>query len=341
MQDKNGKLTAIFWKGLYQWKVRTIILLIMLMFVPSLSYGKDKKSTRPINRLIEISFAYQDRVADAAVIVATHKGFFEKEGLKLKEMRFSSGPACSEALLLGSADFGTMGDTTAVIAAARKAPIRIIASHGGGEHRHRILVNKKSNIKGIEDLKGKKLAVKKGTSTYGGLLLFAKRNNLDLSEVGIIDMRPTDMPEAMFSGSLDALVASEPTPSLIESKGYGQELATLAGLGSNYPILLLVRCSFARRYPEAVVKVLRAVKKGSQYINENRDDSAKILSKVTGLPIEIAKKSMGYHYYQVVMNGETINSLKTVANFLIRQGIIDKIPDFEKMIEGNYFQQLK
>ena len=57
----------------------------------------------------EIRFAYQDRVADAASIVALEEGIFSAAGLQIKRMRFSSGPATSEALYTGAADIGTMG----------------------------------------------------------------------------------------------------------------------------------------------------------------------------------------------------------------------------------------
>ncbi|RLA93875.1 MAG: hypothetical protein DRG25_03685 [Deltaproteobacteria bacterium] len=338
---RKQNLNAIFWSWLYPWKPQTMILVIMLITLPAWSYGKDTKPKSSINRLISISLAYQDRVADAALIVAIHKGFFEAEGLKLKKMRFSNGPACSEALLLGNADFGTMGDATAIIAAARGAPIKIIASHGGGERRHRIIVNKKSNVRIIADLEGKKLAIKKGTSTYGGLLIFAERHKLNLSKVHIIDMKPIDMVEAMLSGSVDAIVASEPTPSLIEFTSQGQELATLAGLGSNYPILLVVRSKFALKNPVGVHKVLKAIRKGAQYISENIDSSAEILSQVTGLPIKVAKKSMGYHYYRRGMDDKVIDSLKTTASFLMRQGVIDKIPDLAKVIDKGYLCKIE
>ena len=53
----------------------------------------------------DFTFAYQDRVADAASIIAVEKGFFKDEGLNIKTMRFSSGPACTEALIYGNAEF--------------------------------------------------------------------------------------------------------------------------------------------------------------------------------------------------------------------------------------------
>ena len=57
-------------------------------------------------------------------------------------------------------------------------------------------------------------------------------------DIAIIDLTPPTMTDALLAGSLDAFAASEPTPSAAEQKG-ARELATLGGLGNEYPILIL------------------------------------------------------------------------------------------------------
>ena len=52
-------------------------------------------------RPLTIRFAYQNRVASAACIVAVEKQFFADEGLTVEAYRFNSGPACCEALVSG------------------------------------------------------------------------------------------------------------------------------------------------------------------------------------------------------------------------------------------------
>ena len=276
-----------------------------------------------------IRFAYQDRVADAVSIVAMDKGFFREAGLTVKGLRFSSGPACSEALYSGSADVGTMGDTTAVIAVARHAPVLIAASHGGGEHRHRIVVGKDSPIRTIADLKGKRIAVKKGTSTYGGLLAFLQANHLSPKDVVLIDMRPADMIDALLSGSVDALVASEPTPCLAETRG-AKALGTLGGLGNTYPILLMMRQEFPREHPEEAKRFIEAMRKAAAFVREHPEQAAQVLAKATGLSPDVAAISMKLHRYTVGMDPEVKASLDLTAGFLLEQKIIATKPDLEK-----------
>jgi len=281
-----------------------------------------------------VRFAYQDRIADAVSVIAVEKGFFAKEGLEVKPMMFTSGPACTEAVVLGSADMGTMGDTTAVISVAR-APVTIIASHGGGEHRHRIIVKADSPIRSPGDLMGKRVAVSKGTSTYGGFLAWAQAKKLDLSKVQITDMKPEDMGTALLSGAVDAAVASEPTPSVMEEKG-GRQLATLGGLGNNYPILLVARNDFLREHPEVATRFVRAMDRAAEFVRSHPEETAQIMAAKTGLSPTATAKAMKLHYYRVQLDKQTRASLQEIADFLVQQRILDHAPDLKNTVDGRY-----
>ena len=282
-----------------------------------------------------IRLAYQNRIASAIVIVAVEQRFFAHEGLVVQPLRFNSGPACSEALFSGSADIGTMGDATAVIAVSRGAPLTIIASHGCGEHRHRIVVAADSPISDVADLVGKRVGVKKGTSTYGGFLALLAQHQVDPDGLWVIDMRPADMPEALVAGSVDAFVASEPTPSLAEVQG-ACELATLGGLGNTYPILVLASHDLIARSPEKLPRFLRALRRAEQFVQAQPEHTATVLARVTGLSPELARQAIRRHTYEIRLD-ETIRlSLKQTAVFLQTQGIIPQVPDFEVTIATEY-----
>jgi sulfonate transport system substrate-binding protein len=316
----------------------SVVLLGGLAALLALLCGCGEREPRPADVTgATVRFAYQDRIADAASIIAVEKGFFAEESLAVKTFVFSSGPACSEALLTASADIGTMGDTTAVIAAARSS-VKIIASHGGGEHRHRIIVAADSSIRSPADLVGKSIAVKKGTSTYGGLLAWADSVGLDLSKVKVTDMRPEDMPDALLSGAIDAMVASEPTPSVVEERG-GRELATLGGLGNTYPILLVARDEFLADHGEAVTRFMRAMSRASSFIAENPEEAAAIVARKTGLSPATAERAMSHHYYGLQLDDSTMASLQKIADFLVEQKTLDSPPNLPAAVDKRYLQE--
>jgi aliphatic sulfonates family ABC transporter substrate-binding protein len=315
--------------------LRTVVGRTLLLIAAAVAFaaaGQAMAGSRA--ELPEVRFAYQDRIADAVSVIAVEKGFFDKQGITVKPMMFTSGPACTEAVVSGSADIATMGDTTAVISVAR-APVTIIASHGGGEHRHRIVVKADSPIRSPGDLMGKRVAVSKGTSTYGGFLAWARAKKLDLSKVQVTDMKPEDMGTALLSGAVDAAVASEPTPSVMEEKG-GRQLATLGGLGNNYPILLVAGNGFLRTHPESATRFVRAMNRAAEFVRSHPEETAQIMARKTGLSPAATAKAMKLHYYRVQLDKQTRASLREIADFLVQQKILDNAPDLRKTMDDRY-----
>lgn len=274
-----------------------------------------------------IRFAYQNRIGSAICILAVEKNFFAEEDLPIKTYRFDSGPACAEALFTGSADIATMGDTTAILALVQNSNLTILTSHSQGEHRHRLVTRPDSPLKTVLDCEGKTIAVKKGTSTHGGLLQFLAAHGMDENTIRLIDMQPSDMPDALSSGSVDAFAASEPTPSLAEERG-AIELATLGGIGNKYPILIMSNKAFVKAHPEQIQRFLNALKKAEIYIQEHPEETQKILSQTTGLSMDMTYKAMKRHVFTLTLDKEILASLKETTDFLVKQGRIARRPEF-------------
>ena len=213
-----------------------------------------------------IRYAHQDRVADAATIIAFRKGYFREQGLDLSPRRFSGGPRCAEALTSGRAIFATLDDTAAVIASAnRPGALVIVCAHGGGQHRHRIVASARSGIQGPADLPGKRIGVKKGTSAHVGLMRFARHHGLDLAP-NLVDLPVSQQLTALAAGQIDALVAGEPTlpsqkPAVTENRWppWGKRAAPIPWSRRSTP-------GFARQHPGTVVRVIRALIRATLFI---------------------------------------------------------------------------
>ena len=287
-----------------------------------------------------LRFAYQDRIGDALSIIAVKKNLFAAEGLEVKALLFNNGPACSEALFTGAVDVATMGDTTAVSAVTKVPDLRIIGSHGAGESRHRIMVPAQSQIRQITDLKGKRLGVKKGTSTHGGLLSLFAAKGIAVSDLKIVELDPTTMPIALAAGSLDAFVASEPTPSRAEQQG-ARELATLAGLDNTYPLMLLAKEATLQNREADLQKFFRALRKAELYLAKHQKEAVVMLSKETGLTPEMTLRAMKRHSYRLQLDKTVLASLEKTAAFLKEQKKIKGLPRFAEVTDYRFISNLK
>lgn len=267
-----------------------------------------------------IKIAFQDRVVDALFIIALEQKLFEKEGLEIEAKRFTNGNATSEALIFGDADFATMGDTAALLALDKYCPnIKLFTPLGGGEKRHSIVVSKESTLQSLKDLEGKKIGIKKGTSTHGGFLLKTSKEGVML-EKNLIDLDPSLMASALMTKELDAIVASEPTPSILVEKGVGKRVAYLDGVGNSYPLLLMAKERSLRNHAEALPKLIRALRHAATFIKNEPDQSAQRVANVSGLSLKAAKESMAHHSYAVGFDPLSQESLVMMERFLRESG---------------------
>lgn len=296
------------------------LILTVVSLIISCDPNEAVNTTKPIR------FAFQNRIGSAIPIVAVEKGFFKKQGLVIKPLRFSSGPACAEALYSGSADIGTMGDTTTIFATAQNENLKIFASHSTGEHRHRLIVRNDAPYKTLEDLRGKRIGIKKGTSTHGGFLAALAAGNIPRAAITVVDLNPNTMPAALMAGSLDAFAASEPTPSLAEEKG-GRELITFGGLGNQYPIMMLAHASFLINREKDLVCFVAALRSAEAFVRKYPDETVKILGDATGLPSEVTRRAMKRHSYRLALDEVILSSLRDTAQFLKKQNKIKQLPD--------------
>lgn len=270
-----------------------------------------------------LKIAYQDRVIDALFIVADKKKIFENSGVDVQFQRFSSGVATIEALVFSDVDLATAGDSAALLALSKfHSNIAMLSSLGGGEKRHGIVVLKDAPYQSLEDLQGKKIALKKGTSTHGGFDMKAKQLRI---QVDTIDLSPSLMSDALSNKQVDAIVASEPTPTLLEEKGIGRKIGTLEGQNNIYPLILMIKKRSYTQNKEAIKSVVKALGLALDFINDNPKEAISIVSNATGLSFLATQKSMQLHHYGLGWDKNIEHSLHQMTYFLYQTHKIKKM----------------
>ena len=288
-----------------------------------------------------IRMAYVQKIHYAPTIIAVKQGYFQAEGIKVKPVILAagSGIVAAEALISGSADAAVMGDAPAIYAVASGKPVKIVACYGGGEKMHRIIAGKNSGIREAKDLTGKTVAVNFGSSTHGALMLFLKKNGLDLRLVKIMNLNSSDMPEALATGQIDAVAGSEPVPSTVEMGVPGSyELATLSGLGNSYPLVLLVSAELAADNPKAVSALVRAHAAAVDLMNQDPKRAAGIIAGATGATPQFELKVMQALEWRIRLDREVRDSLAQTRDFLFD---IKKIPtksDLDKFFDDRFLR---
>ena len=138
-------------------------------------------------------------------------------------IRFSGWPELKETYLANKLEATFILAPLAMSLREQGVPIKIVyLGHRDGTA---MMVHKDSTIRAIKDLSGKKVAIPNRFSNQWLIVVKAlKDQGIILRNVGIVEMPPPDMPAALFSRSVDAVISGEPFMAQSEMGGYGRVL---------------------------------------------------------------------------------------------------------------------
>ncbi|MCK5146379.1 NrtA/SsuA/CpmA family ABC transporter substrate-binding protein [bacterium] len=277
----------------------------------------------------QIRLVFPQKVNYEPFIIARANGYLPDN---VRVQTVTSGIHVAEAIMTGNADIAALGDGPAVMLMARRAPIKIITRYGQGERIHSMITN--HSINNLDDLKGKRLGVQQGSSTHGGLLLWLRENHLTQDDIHIVPLSPLDMPDAMATGQIDAMVGSEPWPTHVETRCGDKvhRFTDFSGLGHTFPHVIVVREDLLQQHPQMVREVLSAIENAVNLINSQPDSAATITAGAIGLDTPKQKQCTDRLNWGVGWDESDIQSLNKTAELMQSFGKIEEIPDITKFI---------
>jgi len=142
------------------------------------------------------------------------KGELEKnlaaQGVHVKWVEFPAGPQLLEGLNVGSVVFGEAGEAPPIFAQAANPNLVYVANQPPAPTAEALIVQKDSPIQSVQDLKGKRIALNKGSNVHYLLLKLLEANNLTLNDIQPVYLPPSDARAAFEKGAVDAWVIWDP-----------------------------------------------------------------------------------------------------------------------------------
>ena len=201
---------------------------------------------------------------------------------KIVWLEFPAGPQLLETLSAGSLDFGLTGDSPPVFAQAANKDLLYVGAEPPKPNSSAILVQAASQIHKLADLKGKRIAVQKGSSAHFLLVQAVKKAGLTWADIQPIYLAPADARAAFERGSVDAWAIWDPYYGAAELSFKPRVLTNGRGLSNNNSFYLASR-AFAENYPGTVLTLLDELTKADQYQLQNRKEVAQLISDISGL----------------------------------------------------------
>ncbi|AMO95162.1 ABC transporter, substrate-binding, aliphatic sulfonates family protein [Collimonas fungivorans] len=218
-------------------------------------------------------------------------------GVTVKWIEFSAGPVQLEALNVGSIDFGDVGEAPPIFAQANGTPIVYVAATVPRPAVEAVLVPATSAVRTVADLKGKKIALNKGSNVHYFLVKLLQKNGLNHSDVNLVWLAPADARAAFEKGVVDAWVIWEPFLAAAEQTLAARILADASGVVKNRAYYFSSK-DYAQKNGDVLSIAVEELNKIDIWGKANRNELAAELSAVWGLPkpvvdVLVARSSFG------------------------------------------------
>jgi sulfonate transport system substrate-binding protein len=189
-----------------------------------------------------------------------------------------------EFLNAGGIDLGSTAGAAALLGAINGNPIKSVYVFSRPEWTA-LVTRANTGIKKVEDLKGKRIAVTRGTDPYIFLLQALAQKGLGEKDVTLVLLQHQDGRLALERGDVDAWAGLDPMMAQAEVGG-AKLFHRDAGL--NTWGVLNVRAAFAKEQPELVAKVIAAYEKARIWARENPVELAKLLTTYAKIDAPVA-----------------------------------------------------
>src|SRR3954463_3517890 len=226
-------------------------------------------------------------------MVLKQKGLLEKEfakdGISIIWVQSAGSNKALEFLNAGSIDFGSTAGSAALVAKINGNPIKSIYVYSRPEWTA-LVTTKDSGITGVADLKGKRVAVTRGTDPHIFLVRALLGAGLSEKDITPVLLQHAEGKTALIRGDVDAWAGLYPMMAQAEIED-GAKLFYRKPDANTWGILN-VREEFLRDHPDIVRRVLAVYEEARKYSIANYDELKKTFMAVTRLPDAVVDKQL-------------------------------------------------
>jgi len=256
--------------------------------------------------------------------------FWDRYGIKVEHIIFSSGAEGNEALISGVVDVNVGADTKTIILFNAIPDDALIIGTVQRGNRYSTIVRIDSPYKSWEDLRGKKVATRFGTGAEGVLRKYYAQAGYKWEDFQYVNLKVEDMIAALERGLIEAFTAWEPTPSIAEARGIGRVLRSYGDVAL-VPASIHTTKEFAYKNRDAIVRFLAAQLDKAEMIKSNPTEAAQyaaLAAAKKGIKVspQAFEKVFNRIDFTVEISEEVIDAIYETAQFMYSVGKIKKIP---------------
>jgi sulfonate transport system substrate-binding protein len=258
------------------------------------------------------------------------------KGITVTWILVPAGPQLLEALNAGSIDFGNTGEAPPIFAQAAGVNLVYFGNQPPYPKGEGLLVKKDSPIQRVSDLKGKRIALNRGSNVHFFLVKLLEKNGLKNNDITPVYLTPADAWAALEGGSVDAWAIWDPYMSAAIDRSGARVLQDAEGVAANREFFLADR-RFAEAHQEILLAVRDAAGRCGTWVATKPQEVISYLAPQLGMSEQVISKVVhaqpwGFQLItdQVVSDqqtiGDTFFSLKLIPKTIRVADAVVRIP---------------
>ncbi|CAH6635942.1 sigma-54-dependent Fis family transcriptional regulator [Pseudocitrobacter vendiensis] len=282
-------------------------------------------ASSPTVRERELRIGYQ-RFGNLGVLKArqTLEREFAGRGVNVLWSEFPAGPQMLQALSNNDIDFGTTGEAPPVFAQSRENALLYVAWEPPAPRSVAMVVPNDSDIQHIHQLRGKRIALNKGSNVHWLLVQILEEAGLRLEDIKVVYAPPKYPLTPSDYLAADAWMMWDPVLSDAEKSGQLRIVATGEGRVNNHQFYI-ARRHYAQHNDDIIAHVVDALGRTGKFIDRQRHDAAQLLSSELGLDITSLECALARRSHQTrEMDLKVIRAQQTIADRFYALGLLSK-----------------
>lgn len=273
----------------------------------------------------QLRIGYQKSAVN--LVVLKQHGVLEKRfpGTKISWLEFPAGPQLLEALSVGSLDFGLTGDSPPVFAQAAGKDLRYVGAEPPKPESSAILVQSDSPLRTLADLKGKRIALQKGSSAHYLLVRALDKAGIAWADIQPVYLAPADARAAFERKSVDAWAIWDPYYAATELSIRPRVLSNGEGLTGNNSFYLASR-ALVEQQPQLIHALFEELTRADQLVQSSRQEAVQLVAAFSGLEANVVSRFIGRRPSSPtsLLSPAIVADQQRVADAFFRLGVIPR-----------------
>ncbi|OBK73570.1 ABC transporter substrate-binding protein [Mycobacterium sp. 1274761.0] len=305
------------------------------------SGAKEAPATIPLAELAGLTLQVGDQKGGTEALLRS-AGALDDLPYKIAFSTFTSGPPQIEAATAGKIDFAITGNTPPIFGAASNAKVKVVSAYDGSGRGDRILVHNDSPIRAVADLRGKRVAVAKGTSAHGNLLAQLKRVDVPPSDLTLVFLQPADALGAFKQHQVDAWAIWDPYTAQAEADIPVRSIAQATSItnGAGFGVASDDALADPKR-STAIGDLLVRYAKAVRWAKDHPDQWAQRYAAEVGLDPKVAAAAQDRSLrLPTALSDQLVGTEQELADLFAATKQIAAAPEFASWVDRRYADTL-